>query len=139
MIREGGVLAMREINEKELIKKALSAMKNAYVPYSKFPVGACAVNADGEEITGSNIENASYGLTVCAERVSLFKAYSEGKRDIVALAVAAEVEEPVSPCGACRQVILELAPKATVYLTNKDGSKVKKMTVEELLPYGFKL
>lgn len=130
---------MREINEKELIKKALSAMKNAYVPYSKFPVGACAVNADGEEITGSNIENASYGLTVCAERVSLFKAYSEGKRDIVALAVAAEVEEPVSPCGACRQVILELAPKATVYLTNKDGSKVKKMTVEELLPYGFKL
>jgi cytidine deaminase len=102
-------------------------------------VGACAVTADGEEITGCNIENASYGLTVCAERVSLFKAYSEGKRDIVALVVAAEVDEPVSPCGACRQVISELAPKATVYLTNKDGSKVKKMTVEELLPYGFKL
>ena len=130
---------MPEIDERELIKKALSAMKNAYVPYSRFPVGACAITADGEEITGCNIENASYGLTVCAERVTLFKAYSEGKRDIVALAVAAQVEEPVSPCGACRQVISELAPKATVYLTNKDGSKVKKMTVEELLPYGFTL
>ncbi|HHV19873.1 MAG TPA: cytidine deaminase [Thermoanaerobacterales bacterium] len=130
---------MPEIDEKKLIKKALSAMENAYVPYSGFPVGACAVTTDGEEITGSNIENASYGLTVCAERVSLFKAYSEGKRDIIALAVAANVNEPVSPCGACRQVISELAPEATVYLTNKDGSKVKKMTVEELLPYGFKL
>ncbi|MDD4568804.1 MAG: cytidine deaminase [Tepidanaerobacteraceae bacterium] len=127
------------MDEKKLVKKALSAMKNAYVPYSRFPVGACAVTADGEEITGSNIENASYGLTVCAERVTLFKAYSDGKRDIVALAVAADVEEPVSPCGACRQVISELAPEAIVYLTNKDGSKVKKMTVEELLPYGFKL
>lgn len=130
---------MEKIDEKRLINKALSAMENAYVPYSHFPVGACAVTADGEEITGCNIENASYGLTLCAERVTLFKAYSEGKKDIVALAVAAKVDEPVSPCGACRQVILELAPKATVYLTNKDGSKVKKMTPEELLPYGFTL
>lgn len=130
---------MPEIDENRLIKKALAAMKNAYVPYSRFPVGACAVTAGGEEITGCNIENASYGLAVCAERVTLFKAYSEGKRDIAALAVAAQVEEPVSPCGACRQVISELAPKAVIYLTNKDGSKVKKMTVEQLLPYGFKL
>ena len=130
---------MLEIDERKLIKKALSAMKNAYVPYSRFPVGACAVTADGEEVTGCNIENASYGLTVCAERVTLFKAYSEGKRDIEALAVAADVDDPVSPCGACRQVISELAPKATVYLTNRDGTKVKKMTLDELLPYGFKL
>ncbi|WP_296970981.1 cytidine deaminase [Tepidanaerobacter sp. EBM-38] len=130
---------MIPLDEKELVRKALSAMKNAYVPYSKFPVGACAVTADGEEVLGCNIENASYGLTVCAERVALFKAYSEGKKDIVALAVAANVDEPVSPCGACRQVISELAPKAVVYLTNKDGSKIKRMTAEELLPYGFKL
>ncbi|AEE92121.1 Cytidine deaminase [Tepidanaerobacter acetatoxydans Re1] len=130
---------MIPLDEKELVRKALSAMKNAYVPYSKFPVGACAVTADGEEVLGCNIENASYGLTICAERVALFKAYSEGKKDIVALAVAANVDEPVSPCGACRQVISELAPKAIVYLTNKDGSKIKRMTAEELLPYGFKL
>ena len=132
-------LSMPKIDERELIKKALSAMKNAYVPYSRFPVGACAVTADGDTIIGCNIENASYGLTVCAERVTLFKAFSDGNRDIVALAVAAETEEPVSPCGACRQVISELAPNAVVYLSNKDGSKVKKMTVEELLPYGFQL
>ncbi|HHY43108.1 MAG TPA: cytidine deaminase [Thermoanaerobacterales bacterium] len=130
---------MQNIDEKRLINKALSAMENAYAPYSNFPVGACAKTSDGEEIIGCNIENASYGLSMCAERVTLFKAYSEGKKDIVALAVAANVEEPVSPCGACRQVISELAPKATVYLTNKDGSKVKKMTVKELLPYGFTL
>ena len=130
---------MKKVNEQKIIEKALAAMKNAYAPYSKFAVGACALTASGEEITGCNIENASYGLTVCAERVALFKAYSEGKNDIIALAVAANVEEPVSPCGACRQVISELAPNATVYLTNRDGSKVKKMTVEELLPYGFKL
>jgi len=130
---------MQKIDEKKLINKALAAMENAYAPYSKFPVGACVVTAAGEEITGCNIENASYGLSVCAERVTLFKAYSEGKKDIVALAVAAKVDEPVSPCGACRQVISELAPNAIVYLTNKDGSKVKKVTVEELLPYGFKL
>lgn len=134
-----GDLPMSKINEEELVEKALSAMKNAYVPYSKFPVGACAITADGKEITGCNIENASYGLTVCAERVTLFKAFSEGKKDIIALAVAGEVEEPISPCGACRQVISELAPQAVVYLSNRDGSKVKRMTVEELLPYGFKL
>ncbi|GAQ25138.1 cytidine deaminase [Tepidanaerobacter syntrophicus] len=130
---------MIEINKKELVKKALSAMENAYVPYSKFPVGACAATADGETILGCNIENASYGLTVCAERVTLFKAYSEGKKDIAALAVAANVDEPVSPCGACRQVIAELAPSAIIYLSNRDGSKIKTMTVEELLPYAFRL
>ncbi|MCG1011839.1 cytidine deaminase [Tepidanaerobacter sp. GT38] len=130
---------MQKIDEKRLISKALAAMENAYAPYSNFPVGACALTSDGEEIMGCNIENASYGLSMCAERVALFKAHSEGKKDIVALAVAAKVDEPVSPCGACRQVILELAPKATVYLSNKDGSKVKKMTPEELLPYGFTL
>lgn len=130
---------MSQIDERELVNKALFAMKNAYVPYSQFPVGACAVTAGGGTITGCNIENASYGLTVCAERVTLFKAYSEGNRDIVAMAVAAKTEEPVSPCGACRQVISELAPKAIVYLSNKDGSRVKKMTVKELLPYSFNL
>lgn len=125
--------------EKKLVEKAIAAMDKAYIPYSKFPVGACAMSYDGLEFTGCNIENASYGLTMCAERVALFKAYSEGKRDILALAIAADIDEPISPCGACRQVISELAEEATIYLSNRDGSKVKKVTVKELLPYGFKL
>ncbi|WP_422444772.1 cytidine deaminase [Thermoanaerobacterium sp. DL9XJH110] len=128
-----------KIDENKLIEKAVSAKKFAYAPYSHFPVGACVLCSDGSEITGCNIENSSYGLTMCAERVTLFKARSEGKEDIVAMAVAADVDEPVSPCGACRQVMLELAPKAVIYLSNRDGSRVRRMTVEELLPYGFRL
>jgi len=128
-----------EIDVQKLVKRAIEAMENAYIPYSKFPVGACVKISDGLEFTGTNIENASYGLSMCAERVALFKAYSEGKRDIVAIAVAADVDEPISPCGACRQVISELAKDAVVYLSNRDGSKVKKMLPEELLPYGFEL
>jgi cytidine deaminase len=127
------------IDEKQLVMKAISAMKDAYVPYSHFPVGACVAASDSTEYTGCNIENASYGLTVCAERVALFKAYSEGKREITALAVAADVDEPVSPCGACRQVIAELAANAVVLLSNSDGTKVMRMNPEDLLPYGFKL
>lgn len=128
-----------DIDVKDLVQRAIDAKEQAYVPYSNFRVGACALTSDGTMITGANIENASYGLTVCAERVTLFRAYAEGRRDIVALAVTADVEEPVSPCGACRQVISELAEGAVVYLANRDGTKVKTMTVEELLPYGFKL
>lgn len=130
---------MIKTHEKDLIKKAINAMNNSYVPYSKFPVGACAVSAGGEFITGCNIENASYGLTMCAERVTLFKAYSEGIRDIKALAIAANTDDPISPCGACRQVILELARDATIYLLNRDASKIKKVTIDDLLPYSFKL
>ncbi|KXG77533.1 Cytidine deaminase [Fervidicola ferrireducens] len=127
------------MDEKLLIKKAVKAMENAYAPYSGFKVGACVLTSDGTEFTGCNIENASFGLTVCAERVALFKAYSEGKRDIIALAVAADVDEPVSPCGACRQVMMELSPDALVILSNRDGSKVMRTGPGELLPYGFKL
>lgn len=124
---------------KKLVQKAISAMKNAYTPYSHFPVGACVLSSDGCEYTGCNIENASFGLTICAERVALFKAYSEGKREIVALAIAADVDEPISPCGACRQVISELAENANIYLSNRDGSKIKNASSEELLPYKFTL
>lgn len=131
------------MNEKEylpeLVKKAIDAKELAYAPYSNFKVGACVLASDGTMVTGANIENASFGLTICAERVALFRSYAEGKRDIAALAVSADTPEPVSPCGACRQVISELAADAKVCLSNHDGSKVKVMTSEELLPYGFKL
>lgn len=130
---------MIEVDIKKLVERARWAMNNSYVPYSKFPVGACAISNDGKLITGSNIENASYGLTMCAERVALFKAYSEGITNIKALAVVGNTLEPISPCGACRQVISELAGDVILYLSNKNASKIKKVTIDELLPYRFKL
>ena len=124
---------------KKLLDAATLARENAYVPYSHFKVGAALLLKNGEIITGCNIENASYGLCNCAERTALFKAYSEGikKSDIVAMSICADTDGPVSPCGACRQVMAELLNHNTVvYLTNLKGD-VKKMTVDELLPYSF--
>ena len=124
---------------RKLLEAAVNAMENAYVPYSKFKVGAAVLLKNGEIITGCNIENASYGLCNCGERTALFKTYSLGyrKEDIVALSVAGATDGPISPCGACRQVMAELMkPDAKVYLTNTNFD-VKETTVEELLPYSF--
>ena len=123
----------------KLMQEAVKAMENAYVPYSHFKVGAALLLKNGEIIKGCNVENASYGLCNCAERTALFKAYSEGitKDDIVAMSIAGATDGPISPCGACRQVMAELLNKDTkIYLTNVKGD-VKEMTVEELLPYSF--
>ncbi len=120
-----------------LVDKAKEARKNAYAPYSKFKVGA-AVLADNNEIyTGVNVENASYGLTICAERVAVFKAVSEGAKQIKAVAIVADTDAPVPPCGACRQVILEFATKeCKIVMANLQGKKMIK-TIDELLPYSF--
>lgn len=121
---------------RELLNQAHQAMENAYVPYSKFPVGA-AVYANGEMYQGCNIENASYGLTNCAERTAMFKAVSEGHAKLESIAVCADTEGPVSPCGACRQVMTEFfAPETKVYLTNVSGD-LAEYTVAELLPGAF--
>jgi len=125
--------------KEKLAKEAVRARENAYAVYSRFKVGAAVLTDDGRVFTGCNIEISSYGLTVCAERVALFKAYSEGYRDIKAIAVAGETQQPISPCGACRQVLLELAPRAEVILLNKDMSQILMYNVEDLLPYAFKL
>ena len=125
----------------KLMNAAVNAMENAYVPYSHFKVGAAILLKNGNIITGCNIENSSYGLCNCAERTALFKAYSEGirKDEIVAMSIAGNTEEPISPCGACRQVMSELLNSDTpIYLTNLKGD-VKLMTVKELLPYSFSL
>lgn len=115
----------------------MAARKNAYVPYSKFAVGAALLTASEQIITGCNIENASYGLTNCAERTAFFKAVSEGERIFQALAVVAGTAEPVSPCGACRQVMAEFCPAdLPVYLGNLEG-RILETTVAELLPYAF--
>ena len=123
----------------KLYQAALQAYNNAYVPYSKFRVGAAILLKNGEIINGCNVENSSYGLCNCAERTTLFTAYAKGYRkdDIVKMIVLANTDRPCSPCGACRQVMSELLnPDVEVILTNikKD---VKVMTISELLPYAF--
>ena len=127
------------IDENLLFNEALIARENSYSPYSKFKVGACALLKNGKIYRGCNIENSSYGLSNCAERTTLFKLYSDGynKDDVVAFSIVGSTEGPISPCGACRQVLSELLNlDCPVYLFNLDH-KLKKTTVSELLPYSF--
>ncbi|WP_449455362.1 cytidine deaminase [Streptococcus suis] len=121
----------------DLIELAVKNSQKAYVPYSKFPVSAVLVVKTGEIFTGVNIENASFGLTNCAERTAIFKAISEGVKDFSEIIIYGETEKPISPCGACRQVMAEFFDKdLKVTLVAKDKSTVE-MTVGELLPYSF--
>ncbi len=125
------------MEKEQLMKQAIEARGNAYVPYSKFPVGAALLTAAGNVYLGCNIENAGYSLANCAERTAMFKAVSEGEKEFVALAVSADTPGPVSPCGACRQVLAEFcAPDMPVYLTNLKGD-VQETTISELLPGAF--
>ncbi|WP_312313868.1 cytidine deaminase [Streptococcus parasuis] len=120
-----------------LIELVVDNSKYAYVPYSHFPVSAILVTKSGELYSGVNIENASFGLTNCAERTAIFKAISEGVRDFFEIIIYGETEKPISPCGACRQVMAEFFDKdLKVTLVAKDKSTVV-MTVGELLPYSF--
>lgn len=121
-----------------LIDNATAMLDRAYVPYSNFPVGAALVAKDGEVFAGCNIENASYGLANCAERTAIFKAVSEGKKEFDYLVVTGDTDGPISPCGACRQVIAEFCePDMAVLLTNKKGNQYET-TVKELLPGAFR-
>lgn len=119
-----------------LIASAIEAQKNAYAPYSKFRVGAALLTKDGQVIRGSNVENASYGATICAERSAICAAVSEGHREFVAIGLATSCAQPAWPCGICRQVLAEFAPDMPVYSSNADG-KVESCTVSELLPKRF--
>jgi cytidine deaminase len=125
------------VNIEQLMDEAKKARDKAYVPYSKFGVGAALLTTDGKIYHGCNIENAAYSMCNCAERTALFKAYSEGDRDFQMMAVVADTERPCSPCGACRQVISELCPSdMKIILTNLKGD-VQELTVAELLPGAF--
>lgn len=129
--------AQQKMNGEQLLELAKQARGNAYVPYSKFPVGAAILTGDGSVVTGCNIENASFGLTNCAERTAIFKLISEGKSDIQMIAVVADTAGPVSPCGMCRQVMAEFcSPDTRVILSNLNGQS-KETTVEQLLPFSF--
>ncbi|MGO3732188.1 MAG: cytidine deaminase [Vagococcus sp.] len=125
-------------SEKEQwIEHAKKAYQKAYVPYSEFPVGAALVTKTGKIYEGCNIENASFGLTNCAERTAIFKAVSEGDKEFKHLVVMGRTKAPISPCGACRQVLVEFCePDMPVTLCNLNGD-TKETTIQELLPYSF--
>jgi cytidine deaminase len=121
-----------------LMNAAAKAREGAVAPYSKFRVGAALLTKSGEIITGANVESASYGLTCCAERVALFNALTNGKRDFTAVAVVARVEGGPMPCGACRQLLAEYTSGAKVYVADSRRLKVvKQFSVGELLPGAF--
>ena len=127
---------MRKADSEELISRAREAARYSYSPYSHFPVGAALLCADGTVITGANVENRSYGLACCAERSAIFAAVSQGRADFAAIAVFCPSSDlPVSPCGACRQVLAEFCPPGMpVYFAGKDGKFVTS-SVGELLPH----
>ena len=124
------------MNQKKLEKTAIKALKYSFSPYSKFKVGAAILTKSGKIFSGCNIENSSYSLTICAERTAIFKAISEGETKFVALAIATEENDFTPPCGACRQVISDLAGDIQIILTNGSG-KSKVFRISNLLPYPF--
>ena len=119
-----------------LLDAARSASARAYAPYSRFRVGAAVLAEDGRVFTAANVENASYGLTSCAERNAVFAAVFAGVREIVAVAIHTPTGEPVSPCGACRQVLFEFGPSVVV-TSCCDGDGLRRWSIGELLPGAF--
>jgi cytidine deaminase len=121
---------------RELLRLARSARTRAHAPFSRFKVGAALRTSGGEIVTGCNIENASYGLTLCAERVAVFKAISEGLRRFDAIAVVADSREPTAPCGPCRQILWEFCGDIAIHMSDLRGNVVTKQA-SELLPLPF--
>ena len=126
---------MTELEIQNLVNRAIKARENAYCPYSHFAVGAALLCEDSTLYEGCNIENASYGLTNCAERTVIFKAVSEGHIKFNALAVVADTEGPCAPCGACRQVMAEF--KIPLIIMGNLMGNIKMVTIEEVLPFSF--
>jgi cytidine deaminase len=121
----------------ELVKRARDVLRHAYSPYSTVQVGAALLAKDGRIFSGCNVENASYGLTLCAERSAIMKAVSEGAREFTAIAITTNRERALMPCGACRQVLSEFAPKLRVLVVGTSGER-RETTLEALLPEAFK-
>lgn len=125
------------MTDQALVDLAKQAMENAYAPYSKFRVGAALLAADGRVFLGCNVENASYGATICAERTAVCKAVSEGVRAFEKIAIVASSGEYAAPCGICRQVLYEFMPEGTVIL-DSDAEGIAVFPLKELLPMGFR-
>src|SRR5215469_11168350 len=129
---------MDAATKRVLVRAAARARLDAVAPYSRFKVGAALLTKNGEVVTGANVESASYGLTCCAERVALFQALTSGKRNIVAVAVVARTPGGPMPCGACRQLLAEYAPAATVWVADARAlGAVKEFSLSDLLPEPF--
>jgi cytidine deaminase len=124
------------VDDRQLIDAARRARERAFAPFSKFKVGAALETADGTIITGCNIENSTYGLTICAERVAVFKAVSEGHRAFHRVAVVADTQDPTPPCGPCRQILWEFAGDIEVILANLER-EVGRHRMSDLLPLPF--
>ncbi len=129
-----------KIDSKILVAAAAKARLGSVSPYSKFKVGAALLTQSGEIVGGANVESASYGLTCCAERIALFKALTDGKKNFIAVAVVARCDGGPMPCGACRQLLCEYAPDAKVFVADSDDlATVRTFTVRKLLPSAFSL
>jgi cytidine deaminase len=137
-VRKKGILKMMnpDLDEKtRLIQIALEARKNAYVPYSHYPVGAALLTESGKIFIGANIENAAFSVTICAERTAIFKAVSEGERDLQAIAVV--TKNGGTPCGSCRQVMAEFNPNMKIYIADEHGKLIQETVLKEILPGYF--
>jgi cytidine deaminase len=128
---------LAETVRQQLLDQARRAREHAYAPYSRFTVGAAVLTATGEIFSGCNIENASLGATICAERVAIFRAVAAGSRALTALAVIADTPEPAAPCGLCRQVLAEFTPDCPVLMANMAG-QTRLAHLKELLPLAFR-
>ncbi len=120
-----------------LVKKALEAKEFAYAPYSGFRVGAAVLTSKGSIFTGCNVENVSYGATICAEQTAIVKAVSAGEKEISAIAIACDEEELIFPCGICRQVLNEFKKPETVVVCSNKYGEYREYRIDELLPYAF--
>ena len=129
-------MSLAPAQRRRLIAAARRAARAAYAPYSRFRVGAAVLAGSGKIFTGANVENASYGLSNCAERTAIFRAVAEGERKIVAVAVYTPTRKPTLPCGACRQVIHEFGPKAVILCACRSRERIET-TLDRLLPGGF--
>jgi cytidine deaminase len=129
---------LNETVQQQLLDQARRSRETAYAPYSNFKVGAAVLTSAGEIFSGCNIENASLGATICAERVAILTAVAAGHRDLTALAVVADTPDPAAPCGLCRQVLAEFGPDCRVIMANTAG-RVRLANLKELLPLAFRL
>lgn len=130
---------MDETDREDLVRRAAAACREAHAPYSRFHVGAAVLAAGGDVFTGCNVENASYGLTVCAERVALWNAVSAGHRAFRGMALVTDGDTPAAPCGACRQVMAEFCDDSfPVFSTTLDGAGPAEFRLGDLLPHAFR-
>ena len=126
------------IDYKLLMDNAKDAVKHSYSPFSKFAVGAAILTGSGKIYKGCNVENSSYGLSICAERCAVFKAISEGENEVIAVAIFSPNSSPCYPCGACRQVLREFQGKEDIVILTENNGEIECNKLSVMLPYGFK-